>query len=317
MASVVRHEKTSLVRKQGLLELIEPRVSIAAVGGLDPLKQWFTEQGLVIRQALDALTWGFAPEDLPKGVLLTGIPGTGKSLLARAIAALWGLTLLRLDMSLVLNSLVGSSERAMRQALRLAEAMAPCLLHIDEIDTAIGGAGFDTSGVSTRLVGQLLTWLQDRGLGPDGLPAPVYVLATTNQPDRLPAPMLRPGRFDARWFVDLPNSVERRAVLRIHVAKRKQAIADDDLEEVVEQTKNYSPSEIEQLIKDGCRAAFRDRRKLTAPDLFDAIKALRPLVESREQEYESMREGARRTGARFANTDETLVGPPRRRLDAS
>ena len=224
MASIVHREKTSLVRKQGLLELIEPRVTLADVGGLDPLKGWFLELGELIERAQAALAWGFLPEDLPKGVLLTGIPGTGKSLLAAAVAAQWGLPLLRLDMSLILDSRVGMSESQMRQALRLAEAMSPCLLHIDELDTAVAGAGSDSTGVTTRIVGQLLTWLQDRGVITDGLPSPVFVLATTNHPDRLPAALMRPGRFDGRWFVDLPTRPERRAVASIHLSKRRQQI---------------------------------------------------------------------------------------------
>ena len=315
MPTVVQREKTSLVRKQGLLELIEPKLTLDAVGGLDPLKEWLIEQGALIKHAAEALAWGFVPEDLPKGALLTGLPGTGKSLIARAAAATWGLPLLRLDMSRILGSLVGQSENRMRDALRLAEAMAPCVLHCDEIEKALAGAGTDTSGVSTRIVGQLLTWLQERGVGADGLPSPVYVIATANNPDSLPAPLLRPGRFDGRWFVDLPQSFERRVVAQIHLVKRRQSIVQADLDELVEQTRDYSPAEIEQIVKTGCAVAFRERRGLVAKDLFDAVKRITPLSKSRQEDLEKMREEARRTGALFANAPEAGFGASRRLLD--
>src|SRR6266571_2815523 len=282
MPSVVQREKTSLVRKQGLLELIEPKLTLDAVGGLDPLKEWLLEQGALIKHAAEAT---------------------------------WGLPLLRLDMSRILGSLVGQSENRMRDALRLAEAMAPCVLHCDEIAMALAGAGTDTSGVATRIVGQLLTWLQERGVGADGLPSPVYVIATANNPDSLPAPLLRPGRFDGRWFVDLPQSFERRVVAQIHLVKRRQSIVQADLDELVEQTRDYSPAEIEQIVKTGCAVAFRERRGLVAKDLFDAVKRVMPLSKSRREDLEKMREEARRTGALFANAPEAGFGASRRLLD--
>src|SRR2546425_11109475 len=297
MAGTIQREKTSLVRKQGLLELIEPRLTLDAVGGLDPLKEWLLEQGALIKYAAEALAWGFVPEDLPKGALLTGLPGTGKSLIARAAAATWGLPLLRLDMSRILGSLVGQSENRMRDALRLAEAMAPCVLHCDEIEKALAGSATNTSGVSTRIVGQLLTCLQERGVGPDGLPSPVYVIATANNPDSLPAPLLRPGRFDGRWFVDLPQSFERRVVAQIHLAKRRQSLVEGDLDELVEQTGDSSPAEIEQVIKTGCAAAFRERRGLVAKDLFDAVKRVTPLSKSRREGLGKSPGEGRRTAA--------------------
>ena len=208
-----------------------PRRS-TAVGGLAPLKAWIAGQGALLARAAEALAWGFAARDLPKGVLLLGVPGTGKSLLARAIAGSWGLPLLRLEMARVLGSLVGQSEARTQSALRLAEAMAPCVLHVDEIEKTLAGAGAGhlDSGVSSRVVGSLLTWLQERGLGRDGTPAPVFVVATANRVEALPPELFRPGRFDQVFFLDLPEPAERAAVLEIHLRARRQTVPGDAIE---------------------------------------------------------------------------------------
>lgn len=307
MPATVQREKTALVRKQGVLELLDPQEALDAVGGLGPLKAWLEAQGDLLAQAVPALAWGFRPQDLPKGVLLIGVPGTGKSLVARAVAATWRLPLLRLEMSRVLGSLVGQSEAQTQQALRLAEAMAPAVLHVDEIEKALAGAGEGhlDSGVTSRVVGSLLTWLQERGLGPDGAPAPVFVVATANRVEALPPELFRPGRFDQVFFLDLPEAAERHAVFQIHLAKRRQALPAAKLGALVEATERFSPAECEQLVKTACLAAFRDGgRRVTPEDCLAARRALTPLAESRAEEIGALREWAQ-SRAQRANSPAT------------
>jgi hypothetical protein len=319
MPATVQHEKTALVRKSGLLELLAPAATLEAVGGLAPLKAWVAGQGALLARAAEALAWGFAPRDLPKGVLLLGVPGTGKSLLARAIAGSWGLPLLRLEMARVLGSLVGQSEARAQGALRLAEAMAPCVLHVDEIEKTLAGAGAGhlDSGVTSRVVGSLLTWLQERGLGPDGAPAPVFVVATANRVEHLPPELFRPGRFDQAFFLDLPEPSERAAVLEIHLRGRKQSLPAEAVEAVAGRTDGYSAAELEQVVKAACLRAFQDgRRRVASADLDAGRVSVTPLTESRAEEIAAIRAWAR-TRAQRANGPGAAAdagGVARRRL---
>jgi ATP-dependent 26S proteasome regulatory subunit len=303
MPATVQREKTTRVRTSGLLDLVTPAETLDDVGGLAPLKAWLGRQGALLARAADALAWGFAARDLPKGVLLLGVPGTGKSLAARAIAGTWGLPLLRLEMARVLGSLVGQSEARTQGALRLAEAMAPCVLHVDEIEKALAGAGAGhlDSGVTSRVVGTLLTWLQERGLGREGVPAPVFVVATANRVESLPPELFRPGRFDQVFFLDLPDPAERRAVLDIHLRARRQAVAEDATGPLATRTEGYSAAELEQVVKIACLTAFQDGgRRVTVEDLESARPTVTPLAESRGEELGALRSWAR-TRAQRAN----------------
>jgi ATP-dependent 26S proteasome regulatory subunit len=303
MPRTVQHEKTTRVRTSGLLDLVTPAETLDDVGGLAALKAWLGRQGALLAGAADAVAWGFAPRDLPKGVLLLGVPGTGKSLAARAIAGTWRLPLLRLEMARVLGSLVGQSEARTQGALRLAEAMAPCVLHVDEIEKALAGAGAGhlDSGVTSRVVGTLLTWLQERGLGRDGVPAPVFVVATANRVESLPPELFRPGRFDQVFFLDLPDPAERQTVLAIHLRARRQSVAEDALGRLAAQAEGYSAAELEQVVKIACLTAFQDGgRRVTAEDLESARPTVTPLAESRGEELGALRSWAR-TRAQRAN----------------
>lgn len=318
MPATVQHEKTVLVRKSGLLDLLDPAETLEAVGGLAPLKAWVAAQGALLSRAADALAWGFAPRDLPKGVLLLGVPGTGKSLLARAIAGSWGLPLLRLEMARVLGSLVGQSEARTQSALRLAQAMAPCVLHIDEIEKTLAGAGAGhlDSGVSSRVVGSLLTWLQERGLGSDGAPAPVFVVATANRVEALPPELFRPGRFDQVFFLDLPDPAERAAILEIHLRARRQSLPTEAIETVAARTEGYSAAELEQVVKAACLRAFQEAGRHMQAAYLDAARAtVTPLAESRAEEIGAIRTWAR-TRAQRANgpVAPAEAGASRRRL---
>jgi SpoVK/Ycf46/Vps4 family AAA+-type ATPase len=318
MPATVQHEKTALVRKSGLLDVLAPAETLDAVGGLAPLKRWVAGQGALLGRAAEALTWGFVPRDLPKGVLLLGVPGTGKSLLARAIAGSWGLPLLRLEMARVLGSLVGQSEGRTQGALRLAEAMAPCVLHVDEIEKTLAGAGAGhlDSGVTSRVVGSLLTWLQERGVGRDGAPAPVFVVATANRVEALPPELFRPGRFDQVFFLDLPDPAERAAILAIHLRARRQTIPDPAIETVAARTDGYSAAELEQVVKAACLRAFQEGGRRLQPGDLDAARAtVTPLAESRAEEIGAIRAWAR-TRAQRANGPAAPAdaGAGRRRL---
>jgi SpoVK/Ycf46/Vps4 family AAA+-type ATPase len=282
------------------------------VGGLDGLKTWIGKR----RRAYgaEAAAYGLPT---PKGILLVGIPGTGKSLCAKAVGTALGVPTLRLDVGALFQSLVGESEARTRDALQLAEAMAPCVLFVDEIDkglagTASGGGAGD-SGVARRVLGSILTWMQDR-------PAdrPVFVVATANQVDGLPPELLRKGRFDELFAVDLPTPAEREAIFRIHLGRRKRDPADYDLARLAEATPDYTGSEIEAIVVEALYHAFDLGREITTEDLLAAARAVVPLAVTAKDTIEAVRRwGA--TRARAASTRPATyhasAGPGARQLD--
>lgn len=233
----VMSEKAQAVRRSGILEYYSPDVTIASVGGLDVMKDWLRRRA----RAFSPEARKFGLPD-PKGLLATGIPGTGKSLTAKAAAALWQKPLLRLDVGRVFGSLVGESEANIRQALKLAEAIAPCVLWLDEVEKAFAGMGQSLdSGTSARVFGSFLTWMQEKK-------APVFVFATANDISALPAELLRKGRFDEIFFVDLPSAVERQDIFRIHIANRKRDAGQFDLSTLANATRDFTGSEIEAVV---------------------------------------------------------------------
>lgn len=227
----------------------------------------------------------------PKGVLMTGIPGCGKSLTAKAIAAAWELPLLRLDIGKVFAGLVGSSEQNMRSAIRTAEAAAPCVLWLDEIEKGFSGVSGDggDGGTSSRVFGSFLTWMQEKT-------APVFVIATANKVDRLPPEFLRKGRFDEIFFVDLPTDHERRDIWKLHLSKRLKrstagslAITDELLDELSSATEGYAGAEIEQAVVVALFDAYADRRALSRDDLHLAIRNMVPLSVTQAEQITSVR----------------------------
>lgn len=270
-AAGVLDEKEQAVRKDGILEFCRPRVSFADVGGLEPLKNWFTRR----RQAFDpaGLRFGLRP---PRGVVLAGVPGCGKSLTAKALAADWDVPLLRLDLGKVYGSLLGESEDRLRRALATAEAVSPCVLWIDELEKAFSGLGnARDSGVARRVFGTFLTWLEDRT-------APVFVAATANDIQYLPPEFTRKGRFDEIFFVDLPSAQERASIFQLHLARRGRNPAGFDLAALAEAAKGYSGAEIEAAVVDGLYRAFGDGvRPLAEADIHAALGSTVPLSKSR------------------------------------
>ena len=206
---VVLEEKRQTIKKSGLLEFVDSEINLSDVGGLENLKRWLARRNDSWLE--EAAQYGLPS---PKGVLITGVPGCGKSLTAKAISAAWGLPLLRMDIGRVFAGLVGSSEQNMRNSIKTAEAIAPCVLWIDEIEKGFSGTdGSGDSGTSARVFGSFLTWMQEKT-------QPVFVIATANNIDRLPPEFLRKGRFDEIFFVDLPTQAERKKIWDLQLTKR-------------------------------------------------------------------------------------------------
>ncbi|MET8312326.1 AAA family ATPase [Micromonospora sp. NPDC005173] len=304
--AVVHEEKRQTVRKSGLLEFVDVDVDLADVGGLENLKRWLAKRDS--SWLAEAAEYGLPA---PRGVLITGVPGCGKSLTAKAVAASWGLPLLRFDIGRVFSGLVGSSEQNVRNAIRTAEATSPCVLWIDEVEKgfASGGAGGD-SGTSSRVFGTFLTWLQEKT-------EPVFVIATANNIESLPPEMLRKGRFDEIFFVDLPTIAERASIWAVHIAKRlthpvvaRDLTVDDALlKELSGLSEGYSGAELEQAVIAGLFDAFSERRPLRKDDLVHGVVNMVPLSVTQAERISAIRAWANmRAVAATAAEDWDLPG---------
>ena len=282
---IVLSEKKQLIRRNGILEYIEEDETINSVGGLEELKHW-------LRQRSDAFTERAREYGLPqpKGMLILGIPGCGKSLIAKTTSRLWGLPLLRLDMGRVYDgSMVGRSEANLRNALRTAESISPAILFIDELDKAFAGStgsADSDGGTSSRIFGSFLTWMQEKV-------SPVFVMATANRVERLPGEFLRKGRFDEIFFVDLPNKEERQNIFEIHLIKRRRDIERFDIEQLSNVSDGFSGAEIEQAIIAAMYEAFAQSREFTQLDIIAAIKSTLPLSKTMTEQVTALRDWAR------------------------
>lgn len=276
--------KTAIVNSNDILELYHS-TDITNVGGLENLKAWVAKRRGCYSDA--AKEFGI---EAPKGIVLVGPPGTGKSLIAKAISSELGVPLVRLDFGRVFNSLVGASEERMRTALKMVESMSPCVLFCDEVDKGLGGiGGSGDSGTSSRVLGSFLTWLQD-------CQHPVFVMVTANNVTGLPPEMLRRGRFDAIFATAMPTAVERREVLRIHLKLRDRDIKDfpkDEVQEVVNLSEGYVPAEIESAVKDALIDAFNDSKELTMGYVSRALKSMVPLSKAFAARIQEMNDWAK------------------------
>jgi SpoVK/Ycf46/Vps4 family AAA+-type ATPase len=282
---IVLSEKKQLIRRNGILEYIEDDETIDSVGGLEELKRWLKQRSNAFSER--AREYGL-PQ--PKGMLILGVPGCGKSMIAKTTSRLWGLPLLRLDIGRVYDgSMVGRSEANLRSALKTAESISPVILFIDELDKAFAGsAGSADSdgGTSSRIFGSFLTWMQEKK-------SPVFVMATANRVERLPGEFLRKGRFDEIFFVDLPNHEERQDIFKIHLSKRRKDILRFDLDQLAKVSEGFSGAEIEQAVIAAMYEAFAQDREFTQLDIIAAIKSTLPLSKTMTEQVTALRDWAR------------------------
>jgi ATP-dependent 26S proteasome regulatory subunit len=277
---VVVTEKQQIIRKTGMLEYYQATEQFADVGGMDGLKDWLKSRSTALTDK--ARDFGLPH---PKGVMLLGVQGCGKSLCCKAIASLWNLPLLRLDVGKIFSGIVGSSEENVRRAISIAESVAPAILWVDEVEKGFAGtrsSGFSDGGTTARVFASFVTWLQEKT-------APVFVVATANDISQLPPEFLRKGRFDEIFFVDLPSSTERREILDIHLRKRKRDPGKFDLDLIVSNTEGFSGAEIEQLVIDGLYTAFGAGSDLTTDQLLQSAAASVPLSTTMEERIDDLR----------------------------
>ena len=280
--ALIFEQKQQKVRKSGILEMIPLKEKMEDIGGLEVLKGWLKRKAVVMKDLNRAGRYGV---DAPKGVLIAGVPGCGKSLSAKAAADLFQVPLLRMDMGRLLGKYVGESEENLRRALSLAEAVSPCVLWVDEMEKAFAGINGNSGGseVTTRLFGNFLTWMQEKK-------APVFVVATANDITRLPAELLRKGRFDEIYYVGLPKEEERRNIFEIHIQKRRPLdLAGMDIGRLVEGTEGYSGADIESVVKDSIESAFvAGKETVSTEDILASIRQTHSLSEIMKEPIEQM-----------------------------
>jgi AAA+ superfamily predicted ATPase len=286
---LVTEEKKQIIRESEALEFYAVTETLQDVGGLGVLKHWLQLRERAFTQ--EARNYGLPA---PRGIALIGIPGTGKSLTAKMIGGLWRLPLLRLDVGALFGGLVGESEERTRRALRLTETVAPCILWIDEMEKALASGDVD-GGTSQRVFGSILTWMQEKT-------APCFVVATANDIARLPPELLRKGRFDEIFFLDLPTGEEREEIFKVHLTKRKRVVADFDLPRLVRESEGYVGAEIEQAIVEAMYVGFNDRRReIGTEDISQALRRQVPLSVTARETIQMLRNWLREGRAQSAS----------------
>ncbi len=285
-------EKEQIIRKSGVLEYYHANENMKEVGGLEQLKDWLGKRGKAF--SVKARDFGL-PE--PRGILMLGIPGCGKSLTAKAISSMWQLPLLKLDVGKVFSSLVGSSEENVRRAIATAESIAPSILWLDEMEKGFSGlssSGQTDGGTTARVFGTFLTWLQEKK-------SPVFVVATCNNVKELPPELLRKGRFDEIFFVDLPSKQERKDILKIHLEKRHRKPEEYNIEKLAEMTKEFAGSELEEIIVSALYDAFDEETELNQSHLENTINGMIPLSKTMGDQIKGIREWAKIRAKRASN----------------
>jgi ATP-dependent 26S proteasome regulatory subunit len=301
---VIVSEKEQIIRKSGMLEYYHATEAFADVGGMDALKEWLKTRSLAFTEK--ARNFGL-PQ--PKGMMLLGVQGCGKSLCCKAIASLWKLPLLRLDAGKIFSSLVGSSEENVRRAISIAESVAPTILWVDEIEKGFAGtqsSAYSDAGTTSRVFGSFITWLQEKT-------APVFVIATANDISQLPPELMRKGRFDEIFFVDLPSLDERREVFEIHLKKRNRNPELFDLNILASEAAGFSGAEIEQAVIDALYVAFDKGREVTMDDLLTCIASSVPLSMTMKERIDDLRHWAVhrcRMASTLPQQEVTILQPP-------
>lgn len=282
--ALVLDEKKQIVKKSGLVEFIDTKESVTEVGGMESLREW-----LKLRRRGFSVAAREAGLPLPKGILLVGVPGCGKSLTAMTVGREWRLPLLRLDLGRIFSGLVGSSETNVRAALATCEAVAPCILWIDEIEKGLSGvksSGSSDGGTTSRVFGTLLTWMQEKK-------EPVFVVATANDISQLPPELLRKGRFDEIFFVDLPTVTERQDILKIHLKSAGEELAETEQKNLAARMDGFSGAEIEQALVAGRYLAFGNEETFTGNHMMQAIGETVPLSQTMGDRIEGLRNWAK------------------------
>ena len=278
----VRTAKKRLIEQNGLLEFYASEHKLDEIAGLQGLKNWLSKRRAIVQRPDEARQFGL---EFPKGILLLGVQGSGKSLCAKAVASDWQLPLIKMDPSSLFNKYIGETERNFRQATALAEKLSPIILWIDEIEKAFA-AGSEDGGVSQRILGVFLAWLQERK-------GDVFVVATANDVSKLAPELLRKGRFDELFFVDLPNHETRKAILALHLRKRKRAPAQFDLESLARSSEGFSGAELEQAIVSGLYTAFAEGEDLTTELLEQELRLTVPLSVTMAEKLAALRNWAK------------------------
>lgn len=285
--ALILREKEKCILKTSMLESIHLNQDIDEIGGLSELKSWLLRKAQVFANLDKALKFGV---DIPKGIMLVGIPGCGKSLAAKATATLFQMPLIRLDIGRLLGQYVGQSEQNMRNALQTAEAISPCVLWIDELEKAFNGIGSNANGheVTARLFGQFLTWMQEK----EGA---VFIVATANDISQLPPEFLRKGRFDELFFVDLPNLNERENILKIHLTKRNKFSNSLNLRMLANETNGFNGADLESVVKEAIEKAFiSGHHSISDDDLLKAIKNTKSISQTLKNSVDELKLLAKR-----------------------
>jgi SpoVK/Ycf46/Vps4 family AAA+-type ATPase len=295
---LILEEKRQSIRQTQILDFCPATEQMSDIGGLDNLKAWLLRRGGAFSER--ARQYGLPH---PRGLLLVGIQGTGKSLTAKAIAHHWHLPLLRLDVGRLFGGLVGESESRTRQTIQLAEALAPCILWIDEIDKAFAGlGGKGDGGTASRVFGTFVTWMAEKQ-------SPVFVVATANDIQSLPPELLRKGRFDEIFFVGLPSQPERREIFEVHLSRlRPHNLKTYDLDRLAYETPDFSGAEIEQSIVEAMHIGFSENRDFTTDDIVAAVSQIVPLARTAREQIEALQQWAAAGKARLASRSTTLGG---------
>ena len=279
-------QKEQIIKKSGHLEYFHPKDKMSSIGGLDNLKDW-----LEIRKKAFSQNAKKYKLKSPKGIMLLGIPGTGKSLSAKAVSSSWKMPLLRLDFGKIFGGIVGESESNIRETIKIAESLSPCILWIDEIEKGLSGMkGTGDSGTSARVFGTFLTWMQEKE-------SEVFVVATANDISSLPPELLRKGRFDEIFFVDLPTIEERKEILKIHLKNVNQEINNLNIDKLAEHSKGFSGAELEEVVNEALFTIF-DTNSSTKPilktrDLLDTLEKIYPLSQTMDERIKSLRNWAK------------------------
>lgn len=307
---LVLREKEQIIKKSGIIEIFTANSNMDDIGGLEKLKAYLANKNKVFSRLGEARKFGV---DLPKGILIVGMPGCGKSLTAKATASMFNVPLLRLDIGKLMGKYVGESEHNLTMAIRTAEAVAPCVLWIDELEKAFAGVGGTGGGsdITTRLFGQFLTWLQEKE-------SSVYVVATANNISSVPPEFFRKGRFDELFLVELPDDEERRLIFQIHLAKRGKLTGEVDVLKLLKATEGYSGADIESVVKEAVEAAFcapLGEQTVTTEKLLSVIRNTKSISDTLKEKIGVLREEYEKYNFKTANGKVESAAKPKLRAE--